>query len=259
MTYQATSEQIEQFHRDGFVIVRGLFDHEEMQLLIAKAKADAGLQEQAYGRLDSKGNTIKLALWNHPGDDLYGIFSRSARVVEPMAQFLGDEVYHWHSKMILKEPFVGGAWEWHQDYGYWYSDGCLLPEMASCSIALDPATLENGCMQVLRGSHHMGRIEHGVVAGQTGADMERVNVAMERMELVHCVMEPGDALFFHGNLLHSSAPNDSPNPRWSLISCYNTKRNDPYKEGRHPRYTPLQKVDDGAIKEVGRAELGLAQ
>jgi hypothetical protein len=55
-------------------------------------------------------------------------------------------------------------------------------------------------------------------------------------------------------LLHASAPNKSDHPRWALLCCYNTAHNDPYKDGPHPRYTPLQKVDDGLIKEVGRAE-----
>lgn len=255
MTFKtATPEQVQQFNDDGFIIIRGLFDAEEMELLIKKSKADAGLQEDAYGRLDSGGNTIKLALWNDPKDDLYGMFSRCRRIVDTMETFLGGEVYHYHSKMILKEPHVGGAWEWHQDYGYWYNNGCLYPTMASCMIAVDRATRENGCLQVLKGSHHLGRIEHGVVADQTGADMERVHAAMGRLDLVHCEMDPGDAVFFHANLLHASAPNKSDHPRWALICCYNTARNDPYKDGPHPRYTPLQKVDDNMIKEVGQAE-----
>ena len=74
---------------------------------------------------------------------------------------------------------------------------------------------------------------------------------MDRLELVYCEMEPGTGLFFHGNLLHASAPNTSERPRWSLICCYNAARNDPYKESHHPRYTPLNKVPDGAILEAG--------
>jgi hypothetical protein len=64
-------------------------------------------------------------------------------------------------------------------------------------------------------------------------------------------MEPGDALFFHSNLLHRSDKNESENPRWSMICCYNAARNNPYKESHHPRYTPLKKVDDSAMVEVG--------
>ena len=66
------------------------------------------------------------------------------------------------------------------------------------------------CLQVLKGSHHLGRIDHIKVGDQTGADMERVNIAMERLELVHCELEPGSAIFFHCNLLHCSAQNRSP-------------------------------------------------
>jgi ectoine hydroxylase-related dioxygenase (phytanoyl-CoA dioxygenase family) len=156
--------------------------------------------------------------------------------------------------MNMKEPYVGGAWEWHQDYGYWYNNGCLFPDMASCMIAVDRATRENGCLQVLKGSHRMGRIDHGKVGDQTGADMERVRAAMERLELVYGEMDPGDALFFHCNLLHRSDQNRSPQPRWVLICCYNAARNDPYKEGPHPRYMPLEKWDDAAVKAVGRRQ-----
>ena len=243
--------QAEQFHRDGWLTVRGLFDREEMDLLLRTAKQDNAMTGHAFGLKDRSGLAVKLSLWNHPGDDIYGMFSRSRRVVEACEQLLGGEVYHYHSKMILKEPRVGGAWEWHQDYGYWYKNGCLLPDMISCLIALDPATRENGCIQMMSGSHRMGRIEHGMFAGQTGADPERVNEAMKRMPVVYCEAEPGDALFFHGNTLHCSGPNHSEKPRWALICCYNAAWNDPYKKHHHPNYTKLHTVDDGAIKAIG--------
>src|SRR5436853_541784 len=84
-----------------------------------------------------------------------------------------------------KEPKVGGAWEWHQDYGYWYNNDCLFPDMASCYIAVDPATKENGCLQVLKGSNRMGRIEHGKSGSQTGADQRRVELARQYLEPVY--------------------------------------------------------------------------
>ena len=131
--------------------------------------------------------------------------------------------------------------------------------MASVFIALDPATRKNGCLQVLRGSHRMGRIEHGRFGEQTGADPERVAVAKERLELVYCEMNPGDALYFHGNTLHSSDPNTSPHPRWGMLCCYDSRANDPYKESHHPRYTPLLKVPDTAIKAIGAKVSPLAR
>jgi ectoine hydroxylase-related dioxygenase (phytanoyl-CoA dioxygenase family) len=168
-----------------------------------------------------------------------------------MQNLLGDEVYHYHHKMMLKEPKIGGAWEWHQDYGYWYNNGCLFPDMASCLIAVDRATKANGCLQVIPGSHKMGRIEHGQTGDQTGADLQRVEMALERMNLVYCELEPGDAIFFHGNLLHRSDQNTSNDPRWSLICCYNTRHNDPYiTDGRHPNYRPLEVWPDERVTEI---------
>jgi ectoine hydroxylase len=244
-----TDHELADYERDGFYVVRRLFEPDEIDKLLRFAKEDPSFASSLYGRKDAEGNETKLALWNYAGDDLYSMFARSPRMIDRMEQALGGEVYLYHMKMMLKEPRVGGAWEWHQDYGYWYHNGCLLPLLASCLIAVSRANQANGCLQVLRGSHLMGRIDHGKTGDQTGADLERVNVALERMALVHVECEPGDAIFFDSNLLHRSDMNRSDEPRWSLICCYNARRNDPYKESRHPRYTPLAKVGDDAIRQ----------
>ena len=253
-----TNEEVQAFHRDGYVIARKLFDSQEIEILREAARRDQAMQNQAHGLDDGEGGVAKLALWNKAGDDIYGLVARSPRVVDAMEQLLGGEVYHYHSKMSIKEPRTGGAWTWHQDYGYWYNNGCLFPLMASCFIAVDENTRENGCMQVLKGSQEMGRIEHGTFGQQTGADPERTDVAMNAMELVYAELEPGDALFFHCNTLHRSDQNKSEHPRWSLICCYNAARNDPYKDSHHPRYEKLDKVDDGALKTLG-ASIGAGE
>ncbi len=244
------------FERDGYVLKAGFFDAEEVDLLRRAITADPAIAKNVTRLHDSKGASTELALWNHPGDDLFGMVARSARVVDGMERLLGGEVYHYHSKLTMKRPRVGGAWDWHQDYGYWYNNGCLFPDMASVFIAIDPSRRENGCLEVLRGSHRMGRIDHGRVGGQTGADMERVEQAMKVLEHVYCEMDPGDALFFHSNTLHSSSQNVSDHSRNVLLCCYNRMSNDPYKEHHHPRATRLHKVDDGAIKARGLALAG---
>ena len=61
----------------------------------------------------------------------------------------------------------------------------------------------NGCLQVLSGSHRLGRIDHVTFGKQAKADPERLEEAKKAFELVHVEMEPGDALFFHCNLLHT--------------------------------------------------------
>ena len=63
------------------------------------------------------------------------MIARCERIVNRVEQLLDDEAYHYHSKMILKDAKVGGAWAWHQDYGYWYQNGLLYPNLCSVMIA----------------------------------------------------------------------------------------------------------------------------
>ncbi|HEY1946594.1 MAG TPA: phytanoyl-CoA dioxygenase family protein [Bryobacteraceae bacterium] len=244
-------DAIAEYEDTGFVIARKMFDTEEIALLRQAAKQDRDLDQHSFGRADGEGGIVRLSLWNHPGDTIYGMFARCESIVNSAETLLKGEVYHYHSKMIMKDAKVGGAWAWHQDYGYWYQNGVLFPLLTSAFIAVDPATRENGCMQVLAGSHHMGRVDHVLTGDQAGADMERVREAEKRLELVYVEMDPGDVLFFHANLLHRSDQNRSDHPRWAMIACYNAARNDPYKDAHHPRYTPLAKVPDSAIRQAG--------
>ena len=249
--FRLSSEQLDNFLDDGFLIIPNLLDAKETDLLLTAASADPMMKENVFDVSDRKGQTSQMTLWNHPGDDLWGMVSRSSRIVTSMEKLLDGEVYHYHSKLILKKPNEGGAWEWHQDYGYWYKNGCLFPHMASCWIALNHADKENGCLQVIRGSHIAGRIEHGVYSTQHCADPERVEQLLDRLELVYCELKPGSAVFFHCNTLHRSDANTSERNRWNLICCYNAARNDPYFSSHHPQYTPMKKVPDTAIKEMG--------
>jgi ectoine hydroxylase len=247
-----TSELRATYERDGFVMIRSLFDEEEIGILRDAIEQDPQLRASLYDRTDSEGKATRMATWNHPGDSAYGLAARTHRVVDTMEDMLGGEVYHYHSKLTAKEPQVGGAWEWHQDYGYWYHNGCVYPYMASVMVALDRSTRENGCLQVLRGSHHAGRVDHGVLPGeQVGADPRRVEQMLKQLELVYAEMDPGDGLFFHSNVMHRSDQNRSANRRWTVLFCYNAARNDPYLEHHHPRYTPLIKVPDDAVKLAG--------
>jgi hypothetical protein len=251
--------EVARYHQDGYVLIKGMLAPEEVSLLGRAAREDRVLDQHSYGRADGEGGTVRLSLWNHPTDTIYGMIARSESLVGAVEKLLDGEVYHYHSKMIMKDAKIGGAWTWHQDYGYWYQNGVLFPLLTSAFIAVDRASRENGCLQVIRGSHHLGRLEHILTGDQAGADPERVERILERLELVHVEMEPGDTLFFHANLLHRSDQNQSANPRWSMICCYNAARNNPYKESHHPRYTPLEKVPDAAILQAGLKRFGDTQ
>ena len=246
-----TEEQLSDYDRDGYIVVRNLFSKDEIDSLGHAARSDNEMDKSSTQRDDGEGNAVRLALWNHPGDGIYGMFARCRKMVDRVEEILKDEAYHYHSKMILKDAKVGGAWAWHQDYGYWYQNGVLSPNLCSVMIAVDQATTENGCMQVIKGSHKLGRINHILSGDQAGADMERVEEAKKRLDLVHVTMDQGDALFFHSNTLHASDANESDHPRWAMICCYNAASNDPYKDSHHPRYTKLEKVEDDRILAIG--------
>ncbi len=246
----------EKFDTDGYIIVPNLLNASDANLLGRIARLDHSLAAERTSRADGEGGSVDLVVRNElPEDSIYGAIVRMKPLVEAMEHLLDDEVYHYHHKMILKEPRVGGAWAWHQDYGYWYSNGCLFPDMGSCMIAVDKATKENGCLQVIRGSHKMGRVDHLKRGDQTGADEERINVALERLELVHVELDPGSAVIFHGNTLHRSDQNLSEHPRWAFICCYNTRHNNPWKESKHPRYSPLDRWERERVAEIALQQL----
>jgi phytanoyl-CoA hydroxylase len=151
---------------------------------------------------------------------------------------------------MQKEPRIGGAWEWHQDYGYWYKNEFLLPDqMMSVMVAITDANQENGCLQVIKGSHKMGRVEHGFAGEQVGASQHYVDLALKTMDQVFVELKAGDVLFFHSNILHRSEANLSDKPRWSMISCYNRQSNIGYNESSSSSasITPIEVVPNDAL------------
>jgi len=255
-TMELTAEQKTSYEQDGYLVVKSLFNQEEIGKLYETAIQNSVMQKNAMDLNDQSGKKTKLSLWFTPGDDVFGYLIRSERMVNSVAQLLdaNSPVCHFHTKLMQKEPKVGGAWEWHQDYGYWYKNQFIYPDqLMSVMVALTAANKENGCLQVIKGSHKMGRVNHGFAGEQVGADMEMVNHALKTMELVYCEIEPGDALFFHSNLMHRSEANLSDRPRWSLISCYNSQSNIAYSETSSSWRVPVSIVPDRALLEWNAA------
>ena len=126
-----TEEECGRYARDGYLLIKGMLSREEIELLGKAAREDRILDQHSYQKADGEGGTVRLSLWNHPTDTIYGMVARSNSLVSCAEQLLGGEVYHYHSKMIMKDPLVGGAWAWHQDYGYWYQNGVLYPLLTS--------------------------------------------------------------------------------------------------------------------------------
>lgn len=259
--FQLSAQQIESYKKEGFVIVKDFLNSAEINKLYSIATGDNTLRQHAFDLNDQSGKKTKLTLWYTPGNDAYGLLTKSERMVNSADKLMeGDSaVCHFHSKLMQKEPKIGGAWEWHQDYGYWYKNEFLFPDqMMSVMIAITEANKANGCLQVIKGSHRMGRIEHGFAGEQVGASQHYVDLALKTMELVYVEIMPGDALFFHSNLLHRSEANLSEAPRWSLISVYNRSENIPYNEPSQSSTVPLNAVPDEALLKWKTENIGAA-
>ncbi len=247
-----TPDQVQTYHKDGFVIARAVFLPEEIDLLCRAMEEDPKVAAHSLIRPDTEGGGTRISLWNRAGDSVYGLTARSARIVDTAETLIGEPVYHFQSKLTAKDPFGGGAWEWHQDYGYWYYNGCLRPNMLSMMIALDRSDRDNGCLKVVKGSHMLGRIDHlQVTEKQNSADPERMEHIVAQHEIVPCELDAGDVLIFHCNTLHRSDQNRSPNRRWTLIFCYNAVSNDTITNDDDRYYVPLDRVSDEAIIAAG--------
>ena len=247
-----TLDQVQAYQEDGYVIAREVFTPAEADLLRRAMEEDPKVSAHSLIRPDTEGGGTRISLWNRAGDSVYGLAARSARLVDTAETLIGEAVYHFQSKLTAKDPFGGGAWEWHQDYGYWYYNGCLRPDMLSMMIALDRSDQNNGCLQGVKGSHKLGRIDHlQVTEKQNSADPARMEHITAQHEVVLCELDPGDVLIFHSNTLHRSAQNRSPKRRWTLIVCYNAVSNDTITKIDDRYYVPLEKVGDEAILEAG--------
>jgi ectoine hydroxylase-related dioxygenase (phytanoyl-CoA dioxygenase family) len=252
--FYLSPEQLEIYKNDGFLVVKNFLQKQEVDKLYQVATGDNTLRKHAFDLNDQSGKKTKLTLWYTPGNDAYGLLTKSERMVNSVDKLMEGKsaVCHFHSKLMQKEPKVGGAWEWHQDYGYWYKNGFLFPDaMISVMLALTEATKQNGCLQVLKGTHKMGRIEHHFAGEQQGADMDFVNQALERFERIYVELDAGDILFFHSNILHMSDANTSDKPRWSMISAYNMSYNVPFREKNLSCITPVTTVSNDSILSSG--------
>ena len=244
-----SEQQVADYHRDGYVILKGVFTPREVELMMARV--DIGKTGSVFG--DGGGRKARLDFWSELETTIWGSASKCPRIVNNVRVLLGEECAFFHGKVTLKEARTGGAWEWHQDYGYWYEQGFVFPRMLSACAALDPNRLENGCLQVLRSSHKLGRLSHVTVQNQVGADPKRLAQIEQHFERVPVILDPGDVLFFHCNTLHTSGPNDSDQHRRNFIMCYNALGNPQLGERKTSQQFPCPVGADDVIEQFAAA------
>lgn len=156
------------------------------------------------------------------GDQFFWDLLRDQRILGAVTAVLGNGPQLLQSLALVKPPEIGIPKAWHQDTPYFP----ITPttETVGIWIALDRATLENGCMQVVPGSQRQGIIPH--VQGTTGWMLDEAASARAQAAAVALPMEAGSALLFDANLLHFTDANRSQHRRRAVqfhFSSANTR------------------------------------
>jgi ectoine hydroxylase len=188
-------------------------------------------EQDGLHREREKSGAVRQIYLAHRHSPPYKELVRNPKMLGPVKQILQSDVYVWHGKINVKDSFEGTVWLWHPDYGYWLWDG-VDPKMVSVMVFLDEATLNNGCLMVAAGTHKWGRVEHYADTVTTNYKQWCVDVPTLQKRLKEEMIQPitgkpGDAIFFHPNLLHGSGHNMSPLPRKTFIVVYNDIHNQP--------------------------------
>lgn len=135
----------------------------------------------------------------------------------PAAQLLQGGVRFWHDQLFCKPAHHGGVVAWHQDYSYWTRTEPM--QHLTCWIALDDATVDNGCLQYVPGSHRWDLLPITGLAGDMHA-IQRV-LSPEQWEAlqnpVAIELSAGQAAFHHPLMVHGSGENNTDRSRRATV------------------------------------------
>ncbi len=139
------------------------------------------------------------------------------RFAVPASQLVKGPVRFWHDQLFCKPAHHGGVVAWHQDYSYWTrtTPMCHL----TCWIALDDATVDNGCLQYVPKSHRWDLLPITGLAGDMDAIQEVLNEDQweQFQSPVAIELKAGECSFHHPLMVHGSFENRTPNPRRALV------------------------------------------
>jgi phytanoyl-CoA hydroxylase len=214
-----TSEQQGAWERDGFLVIERLFAQEEIPPMIDEVEsvlAEVRAEHRTAGKAPEQALASGVYVGLSVKRELFRRVSRDARLLDPLEGLIGPQIGFLSDKVVFKDHDVEYDSPWHQDWAYWGGTHKI-----SVWVALDEATPENGCLQILPGSH-CAAVEHDRVKevagfgtrldpGERGIDLSRAVTLPAR---------PGTAIFFHDLTLHASLPNRSGAPRRALIVTY---------------------------------------
>ena len=147
---------------------------------------------------------------------------RSPQVLDIVEAILGPEVSLFHCKLLMKAARDGTTTPWHQDYSYWRTDE-NRPLMLNCMLQIDDSTVENGCLQMVPGSHKWGLMEHEREGKVFGLFLP--GYFQPREDAVPVPVPAGSAVFFGPLIIHGSDANRSDRDRRAVTIAYNVTTN----------------------------------
>ncbi len=237
---QLTRAQLDQYERDGFLVLPGLFSTAEVAAMKGELARIQGIDTDHLVR-ERSGGVAKTIYRVHEADGptaspLFHAAVRAPRLLEPARQVLGDDaLYIYHTKCNLKTAVDGSVWQWHQDYGSWRRDGVPEPELTTALVMLDAPTEMSGCLYFIPGSHKVGNLEPEMDDRTTSYRLwvvskpELLAIMRRSPEPVPIMGPPGTVVLFHCNILHGSGHNLSRHDRWAVYLVYNRVANRPNK------------------------------
>jgi len=252
-----SDSQMEIFDRDGWLLLEGMFSDAEVALLRREADRVYALDRPEVFR-EKDGKTARTAFAAHTYNEVFRRLGRHPRLVGPVRQLLGGDVYIHQYKLNAKAAFDGDVWQWHQDYGTWARDD-EMPEARAMNIALflDPVTEFNGPLMLIPGSHKQGVIAAGHDVATTSyplwtLDHDTIRRLVAEGGIVAPKGPPGTVLMFHSTLVHGSPGNMSPFGRsivyLSLCRVDNHIRRFSRPEWiAHRDFTPIECLPDDCL------------
>ncbi len=221
-----TPEQIQSFRDDGFLTYgkRVLTDEQLTQMregldnvLSGKSKAES------LSNMGSGGLVVTQVVNVWEAEPAFKEHLYQSEIVPMIAQLMDtDTVRVWHDQAQIKPAFNGGPTIWHQDHPYW---PVIQPaDLVSAWVALEDATIENGCMWMVPGSYKWGRYKDGTIGQEEDQLSPNYDPAVlpagAKVEIVPCEVPAGHVVFHHCLTWHGAPPNKSEHPRPAIAVHY---------------------------------------
>lgn len=223
--YRLSREQVDFFNTNGFLAGIRLLKDEQIEHLrkelfeVADANHPAhDLYYEFHSNESSDPGTIlfhALGAWRI-GKGFHDVIW-NPRFLVAASQLLGNvSIRFWHDQLFWKPAKQGGVVAWHQDYSYWTRTKPLAH--LTCWCALDDATVENGCLQYIPGSHKWGLLKKPTLAGNLMGIMDQLTEEQKKaFKPVDAEVKAGEAIFHHSLTLHGSGENRSDKPRRAFV------------------------------------------